>query len=107
MNDARFALQRLAAYRMLVIAMFAGLLFALGPLPHIGQPAAAAADGPSAVYFPVTGHNVADPFLAYWRTHGALAIFGYPLTELIERDGMQVQYFERARFELHPEYVGT
>lgn len=87
-------------------ALLVGLL-ALVPLPFTSRSAAAASDGPSAVYFPVTGHNVADPFLTYWRTRGGLPIFGYPMTELIERDGMQVQYFERARFELHPEYAGS
>jgi hypothetical protein len=58
-------------------------------------------------FFPATGHNVAPDFLGYWQAHGGLAQFGYPLTE--ERGegfGAQtytVQYFERARFERHPE----
>ena len=68
----------------------------------------AAQDGPpDVVYFPVTGHHVAEPFLSTWREHGGLPIFGYPLSELIDVDGMQVQYFERARFEYHPENAGT
>jgi hypothetical protein len=51
---------------------------------------------------------VSAPFLDYWRTHGGLAIFGYPLSREIEvklEDGKTytVQYFERARFEYHPE----
>ena len=59
-------------------------------------------------YFPETGHVVAGRFLTYWEANGGLAQFGYPLTELITAtldDGKvyQVQYFERARFELHPE----
>jgi hypothetical protein len=68
-----------------------------------GQAAAA----PSSVYFPVTGHTVSGEFLTFWRTNGGLAIFGYPLTEVIEQGGLQVQYFERARFEYHPEFAGT
>ncbi len=53
-------------------------------------------------------YYVAAPFLAYWRTHGGLAIFGYPLSREIDatlEDGKTytVQYFERARFEYHPE----
>jgi hypothetical protein len=62
---------------------------------------------PGQTYFPATGHNVAADFLAYWEQHGGLAQFGYPLTEeFIEGFGPQtytVQYFERARFERHPE----
>lgn len=48
-------------------------------------------------------------FLDYWLTHGGLPQLGYPLTgeyrELLE-DGNEytVQYFERARLELHPEH---
>src|SRR5207249_4949870 len=58
--------------------------------------------------FAETGQCVQDPFLTYWRTHGGLAIHGFPLStaspEKLE-DGKTylVQYFERSRFELHPE----
>ncbi|MFN8513331.1 MAG: DUF4232 domain-containing protein [Chloroflexia bacterium] len=68
---------------------------------------------PGAVYFPETGHNVARPaFFAYWEGNGGLAQFGYPLgEEFAERleDGnvYRVQYFERARFEWHPEYANS
>src|SRR6476661_3090057 len=64
----------------------------------------------SVLYFPETGHTLQGKFLAYWQSHGALAQFGYPLTEeFFEPDGpnnalLQVQYFERNRFELHPEH---
>jgi hypothetical protein len=51
-------------------------------------------------------------FLAYWNTHGGLAINGYPLSdERQERleDGKEywVQWFERVRLEYHPEYDNT
>ncbi len=66
--------------------------------------------GPKLVgrFFPETGHNLEGGFLAYWEARGGLAQFGYPLTETIAEtleDGRQyrVQYFERARFEYHPE----
>jgi hypothetical protein len=65
------------------------------------------------VYFPQTGHTLRGPFLRYWQEHGGLAQFGYPLTEeFFEPSGpdnapLQVQYFERNRFELHPENAGT
>ena len=59
-------------------------------------------------YFPTTGHNVGPRFAAYWTDHGGLAQFGYPLSEPFAQtleDGNEytVQYFERARFEYHPE----
>ncbi len=47
-------------------------------------------------------------FLDYWGKHGGLAQFGYPITpEFMDEKGVIVQYFERARFELHPEFKGT
>ena len=67
------------------------------------------------IYFAETGHNLGGRFLAYWQANGGLAQFGYPITE--ERyDGLPApgggaccvtQYFERARFEYHPENEGT
>ena len=53
-------------------------------------------------FFPETGHTVSANFLAYWQRFGGLELFGYPLTEELQEDGRAVQYFERARFELHP-----
>lgn len=64
-------------------------------------------------YFPETGHYVSHGFLAYWESHGGLQTFGYPLSEEFAEpsayDGVlrQVQYFERARMEWHPEHAGT
>lgn len=64
-------------------------------------------------YFPETGHWLRDEFLAYWDSHGGLAQFGFPRTEaFVEFDPLVgesylVQYFERARFEHHPEFEGT
>jgi hypothetical protein len=63
---------------------------------------------PSQVYFPETGHNLGGRFLAYWQANGGLAQFGFPIGEVSEQgleDGRTypVQYFERARFEYHPE----
>ena len=49
---------------------------------------------------------VASPrerFQQFWEQNGGLEIFGYPLTEPLEQNGRTVQYFERARLELHPE----
>jgi L,D-transpeptidase catalytic domain len=61
------------------------------------------------VYYTPTGQHLSDRtgFLSYWRRNGGKIVFGYPITgELIER-GQVVQYFERARFEYHPEHFGT
>ena len=70
-------------------------------------PVAAVAQREGAAFFPETGHNVAADIIAYWAANGALAQFGYPLTEEFTQrleDGKeyQVQYFERARIERHP-----
>ena len=68
---------------------------------------------PNVTYFPETGHNLAYGFRHYWEMNGGLAIFGYPITEEFEERSQQdgqvytVQYFERARFEYHPEHRGT
>ena len=60
-----------------------------------------------ATYFAETGHNLTGRFGSYWELNGGLAQFGYPLTEEIEErigaTSYRVQYFERARFEYHPE----
>lgn len=73
------------------------------------------------VFFAETGFNICGEILAAWRANGleldgqrgktvqeSLGLFGYPLTGLVQTttpDGKTVmaQWFERARFELHPE----
>ncbi len=75
------------------------------------------------LYFAETGHNVCDQepgigFKSYWEAHGlqdralnrfarSLALFGLPLSEPeVETnaagDRVLTQWFERARFEYHP-----
>jgi hypothetical protein len=64
-------------------------------------------------YFPQTGHSLSYGFLTYWLQHGGLALYGYPISEEFQEfnpeDGKTytVQYFERNRFEYHPEFKGT
>ncbi len=66
----------------------------------------------SALYFPETKHTASNSFRLYWQANGGLPIYGYPLSqEFTERnadDGntYSVQYFERVRFEWHPEVKG-
>ncbi len=64
-------------------------------------------------YFAETQHSLCGTFLAYWEQHGGLALYGYPISEEFQEvsptDGKTytVQYFERNRFEYHPENAGT
>lgn len=85
------------------------------PAP-VGDPASAFApiapipDTADQRYFVETQHSLRGEFKRYWDRHGGLPIFGYPTSEeFVERgdDGREyvVQYFERHRFELHPENV--
>jgi hypothetical protein len=61
-------------------------------------------------YFDETGHYVCEEFLEYFDTRGGLEIFGYPLSERFPDDthgGLEVQYFQRARMEWHPDNLPT
>jgi hypothetical protein len=76
---------------------------------------------PGCRFFPETGHNACGDILKTWHASGLeldgrrgkteaenLALAGLPLSDLMTEtlsDGKQyqVQWFERARFELHPE----
>jgi beta-lactamase class A len=68
---------------------------------------------PTSECFPQTGQCVDGLFYQYWRDNGGLMQQGLPLspvfTEINAATGRSyaVQYFERARFELHPENMGT
>lgn len=59
------------------------------------------------VYFPETNHTLSGKFLEYWNNNGGLALFGFPISEPFTEGGFTVQYFQRNRFELHPEQAGT
>lgn len=75
-------------------------------LPLTARPAPLPPSGPDYVpplYFPETGRYIYAPFRDYWRRFGGVEVFGYPITEQRMEDGRWVQYFERARFEDHPE----
>jgi hypothetical protein len=67
---------------------------------------------PTNRYFAETGYGVRGAFLQFWEQHGGLAIFGYPISNEVQEmldDGKvhTVQYFERARMEMHPELANT
>ncbi len=47
-------------------------------------------------------------FRGRWDRGGGLRVYGFPLTRpRVTERGIIVQYFERARFEYHPELAGT
>lgn len=84
------------------------------------QPPSSEASKPTCLFFPETGWNVCGEILKAYRASGLetdgqtgfsvadnKALFGLPLTPLVEMElegqKYQVQWFERARFESHPE----
>lgn len=89
---------------LLVVALLAGSGEAVAGL--VRPPVARAAD---CAAFEQTGYQVCGRFLAYWQAHGGLPQQGYPLSDpFLEQSAVdgkyyQVQYFERAVFEYHPE----
>ncbi len=59
--------------------------------------------------FTETKHCIEGRFLEYWQQNGGLPVFGYPISDLREEQNRDTgerywtQWFERARFEYHPE----
>lgn len=81
-----------------------------GNAPPAFAPIPPTANTADLVYFPETQHTLQGEFKRYWERHGGLPIFGFPISEqFVERgeDGVDyvVQYFERHRFEYHPEHA--
>ncbi len=93
-----------AKYQVLLTLLGAGLL---GDRPERNAPPEPCAADCTLV--PQTNHTLRGVFLRYWQEHGGLPVFGFPLTEQFievnQADGKPyvVQYFERNRFEYHPE----
>lgn len=63
-------------------------------------PSTTSRSNPPSVYVVETGHNIGPAVKKFYDSNGGATIFGQPLTEVITENGGQVQYFERARFEL-------
>src|SRR5262245_58727594 len=84
--------------RLLLLLILVALLLAAAPAQ------AASAD----ICFPQVPDCITGRFAQYWRDNGGLAVFGLPLSPAAkQRTGEApvtylVQFFERARFELHP-----
>ncbi|MDQ5826362.1 MAG: Zn-dependent exopeptidase M28 [Chloroflexota bacterium] len=74
-----------------------------------GAPNQQASSVGQVVRFPETGKAVGGKFVEYWRSHGGVALQGFPIseefTEVSPLNGKTylVQYFERAVMEYHPE----
>ncbi|MBN9392045.1 MAG: S8 family serine peptidase [Chloroflexi bacterium] len=61
---------------------------------------------PEVRYFP-NKHTLAGAFKDYWVAKGGLPIFGMPISEEFQENGLTVQYFERAILEYHTEFAST
>lgn len=48
------------------------------------------------------GKTLQHGFRAFWQARGGLPIFGMPITDEIQENGLTVQYTQRARLEYHP-----
>ncbi len=97
---ARIAPHRLGSLvpsAILLIWLAFGGHSAAAPLPQPVTPAC----------FPETGYCTGGRIYEVWAHGGGLMVFGFPITglqeELIEGQSVKVQWFERARLELHPE----
>ena len=96
-----------AQYQVLLTRLGADLA---GTRPEtIAPPVACAPGAQDCSLFAETNHTLRGIFRQYWLANGGLAVFGFPLTEEFQEvnqaDGKTytVQYFERNRFEYHPE----
>ena len=80
------------------------------PDPAVPAPAPGTRDP---AIWPRPATTLSGAFKHYWEAHGGLFVNGYPISEPFQEqnpsDGKTytVQYFQRARYELHPENAGT
>src|ERR671926_95883 len=88
-------------WRRLLVPLMIVLLWPFATVP------AARAQGERC--FPETGYCISGRFREYWEQNGGLPVFGFPITptaDEVNRDTGEpypTQWFERNRFELHPE----
>lgn len=112
-NGGLFGISMLDAEHGLAVGTD-GLILSLG----FGPQSAPTPDGftpisdpklPGVTYFEVVGHSLRGEFKSYWERNGGLPVFGFPLSEQINERNADLgadfitQYFERERFEAHPE----
>jgi lipoprotein-anchoring transpeptidase ErfK/SrfK len=90
--------------RRFIQACLASLLLGMAVGLWVAPSPSAAQD--EALFFAATGQRLdnAHGFLAHWRSSNGPLTLGAPITGALEEGGRPVQYFERGRLELHPEY---
>ncbi len=94
-------------YRTVLLAIMLAMATVLGSWGGFGGVPAVARAADQC--FPQTGKCVGGEFYAYWLANGGLAQQGLPISEAFDEVSptngrtYRVQYFERARFEAHPE----
>ena len=87
-----------------IAAIGALLMLLMGAVPG-----AVGAQGGERQCFAETNQCIEGRFLQYWRANGGLPVFGYPVGPAREERNRDTgktyltQWFERNRFELHPE----
>jgi hypothetical protein len=67
--------------------------------PSVDQPPRSA----GRVFFTETGHSVTYMFLRYFRSHGGVDLFGYPISEMLVENQQVVQYFQRLKLIWDPQ----
>ena len=68
-----------------------------------GQELPVPANFPACRLYQETGKKVCYAFLEFYEANGGPAQFGYPISNFEIHEERIVQYFQRARFEWHPE----
>jgi uncharacterized protein YkwD len=110
---SNFITKKILFFRAGLLLLGQTLLLGLFAVTLTATPAPVAAADNNCQTFPETGFAVCGRFLSYWRANGGLEQQGLPISPVFEEknalppsgDGAvhKVQYFERARFEYHPE----
>ncbi|MCL4561826.1 MAG: hypothetical protein M1281_14615 [Chloroflexi bacterium] len=68
-----------------------------------GTPVDIPLEAPACRFFSQQKHYVCYAFLSFFDQNGGVNQFGNPLSDFEKQDNLYVQYFEKARFEWHPE----
>jgi hypothetical protein len=84
----------------IVISSLGSVLY---DLEQIDSKTVSAANHTACRYFAATQHQTCYAFLNFFDANGGVDQFGNPISEIISLNGQLVQYFEKARFEWHPE----
>ncbi len=87
---------------ILMAAIFAVLIRSSYPAPLLAlRPSNDLVPSSDRRYFEETGFEVSGEFLKFFDTYGGLEVFGYPVSAAYNRQGVMVQYFQKARMEWH------